>query len=71
MSECMGVGATEFGKRSGVWVISGQASGRGEPSWLGVGHLRAKSRLGGLELLSSLDEDATFGVRARPPLGLV
>ena len=52
-------------------LLAGQVSGREEPSWLGVGPLGAKSLLEGLELLSSLTEGVTFGVRARPPLGLV
>ena len=56
---------------NGVWRISGQAPGREEPSWLGVGHLGAKSMFEGLELLSRLDEGVTFVVWVRPPLGLV
>ena len=52
-------------------LLVGLASGREEPSWLGVGHLGAKSMVEGWELLSRLDEGVTFRVGFRAPLGLV
>ena len=52
-------------------LLVGQASGREEPSWLGIGHLGAKSMFEGWELLSRLDEGVTFRVGFRAHLGLV